>query len=45
MLMESLRSYYMEPDEKDLMRDLTNLRQGNDEDTQRFVMRGLDIVH
>ena len=45
MLMESLRSFYMEPDEKDLIRDLTRLRQGKEEDSQRFVMRGLDIVH
>lgn len=45
LLIESLRSFYMEPDEKDLMRNLTKLRQGREEDAQRFVMRGLDLVH
>ena len=45
LLMESLRSFYMEPEEKDLIHDLSNLKQGNDEDPQRFVMRGIDIYH
>ena len=35
----------MEPEDKDLVLELSNLRQGNDEDAQRFVMRGIDIVH
>ena len=45
LMMETLRSFYSEPEEKDLVQELSNLRQGKDEDAQRFVMRGLDIVH
>ena len=45
LLVETLGSWYIEADEKDLLHELTTLRQKNDEDAQTFVMRGLDITH
>ena len=45
LLIETLRSYYSEPEEKDLLNDLNKLRQGHHEDAQVFVMRGINLVH
>ena len=45
LLIETLRSYYSEPEEKDLLNELNKLRQGHNEDAQVFVMRGINLVH
>ena len=44
-MIDTLQSYYIAADVKDLMQDLTTLKQKSNEDAHKFVMRGLMVMN
>lgn len=44
-LIDTLKSYFLEADGKDLLQQLATLRQETGEDAQIFLMRGLELKH